>query len=291
MAETQAAETMFSRIPAYPLAEDIAVFWYNAGFEPISRFERILPTGTIELVLDLDRSFVQLYNPNRDRRLARYSRHILCGPQSRYFMMDTHSIGPSVGIHFKPGGLSPYISVPVSELHNQLVDADDLWGLDTQIPREKLLAAETPSAMFACLEAFLLMRRLSGRPSHPVVVLAKEVYRQVEPPSLKAFAASVGLSQKRLIDLFRREVGMTPKRFHRLMRFQTSLRVLAGPQKQDLAETALISGYYDQAHFNQDFKAFSGLTPRLFLEEQARTANHLPTEAPDFLPLELQDSH
>lgn len=84
----------------------------------------------------------------------------------------------------------------------------------------------------------------------------------------------IALSQKRFIQVFHEEVGMTPKLFCRVRRFRRIHR--AG--RVDWAQTALDCGYYDQAHFINDFRAFSGLSPTAYLDQRSDQPNHVPLE-------------
>jgi AraC-like DNA-binding protein len=84
-----------------------------------------------------------------------------------------------------------------------------------------------------------------------------------------------GLSRKRFIRLFRDEVGQTPKLFSRIRRFQELLRIVESGRRVDWAELALMCGYFDQAHFIHDFRAFSGLNPGSYLTSRGEHPNHV----------------
>jgi AraC-like DNA-binding protein len=87
-----------------------------------------------------------------------------------------------------------------------------------------------------------------------------------------------GLSARRFIDVFRKEVGLTPKLFCRVRRFQRVLRHITAGQKVDWAEIALTCGYFDQAHFIHDFRAFSGINPSSYLADHTSHMNHVPMQ-------------
>jgi AraC-like DNA-binding protein len=85
-----------------------------------------------------------------------------------------------------------------------------------------------------------------------------------------------GLSARRFIELFRREVGVSPKTFCRIVRFQGALQRIAVASSPNFVRLALDCGYYDQAHLIHDFKDFTGLTPTAFLEARGEHLNHVP---------------
>jgi AraC-like DNA-binding protein len=82
----------------------------------------------------------------------------------------------------------------------------------------------------------------------------------------------IGLSSRRFVDLFRAEVGLSPKVYCRIRRFNEALRRVEQLTDVDWVDVALSCGYFDQAHFNHDFRAFSGVSPSTYLRHRtART--------------------
>jgi len=86
----------------------------------------------------------------------------------------------------------------------------------------------------------------------------------------------IGLSSRRFIEVFRDEVGLTPKLFCRVRRFQQVLHLIRSGQQVDWASVALTCGYFDQAHCIHDFQVFAGLAPTAYLAHQGEYRNHVP---------------
>jgi AraC-like DNA-binding protein len=78
----------------------------------------------------------------------------------------------------------------------------------------------------------------------------------------------IGLSPRRFGELFRSEVGLAPKAFCRIRRFSEVLKRIEPLTEVDWADVALSCGYFDQAHFNHDFRACAGLTPSAYLRDR-----------------------
>ena len=74
-------------------------------------------------------------------------------------------------------------------------------------------------------------------------------------------AADLGVSSRQLTRRFQHTVGLSPKEFARVSRFLHALRCLSGGQHRSLTETALACGYFDQAHFNHEFREMAGMAP------------------------------
>ncbi len=84
------------------------------------------------------------------------------------------------------------------------------------------------------------------------------------------------MSQRRFLDRFRGEVGIAPKLFARVQRFQAVIRKVHTLRDVDWAAIAVECGYFDQAHFIHDFRAFSGFTPAQYFQLKSEHRNHVP---------------
>ena len=157
------------------------------------------------------------------------------------------------------------------------MDAEDLWGNASRRLRERLLAAPSPERKLELLECFLL--DIAPRPleRHPAVDYALRCFdRAPHTASVGAVTERIGYSAKRFIQLFTGEVGLTPKRFCRVRRFQRVLQQIHHGLEVRWAEVAAGGGYSDQAHFIHDFRSFSGLTPGDYLAARTPWLNHVP---------------
>jgi methylphosphotriester-DNA--protein-cysteine methyltransferase len=146
--------------------------------------------------------------------------------------------------------------------------------------RDRLLEAKTPEAKFHSLEQTLLAQVARPLDRHPAVSLAlKEFQSGPQPRPVSAVVEDIGLSQRRFIQLFSEEVGLTPKLFCRIQRFQEVLCLLEKGAPLHWTELALACGYFDQAHFIHDFQAFSGLNPTAYLAQRGQHhRSHVPIQ-------------
>jgi AraC-like DNA-binding protein len=263
--------------PPAPLSAYVDLFWYYAGFQRPHARERLLPTGTIELVINLHEDEVRTYDTEDSGICLRNAGSVVVGAHSRHFVLDTAEQNDVIGIHFRPGGAYPFLAPPADGFSNAHVDLEALWGLRTRELRERLLAAVTPEEKFALLEQALLERLGRGPQPHPAVLHALRCIDGA--PQLQTIARlteRLGLSPKRLIRLFGQQVGLTPKVYCRVQRFQRVIQSVQRQQRVDWAGVAAACGYYDQAHFIRDFRAFSGLNPGAYLGQRGEYLNHVP---------------
>src|SRR5258708_15168424 len=99
--------------PQTPLRSFIERFWYWKGYTASHSLERILPTATVELVIDLGS--------------ARTSKSVVSGPRSTSSIIQRTAQDELLGIHFKPGGAFPFLKFPLGDLHNIHIGVNDLW--------------------------------------------------------------------------------------------------------------------------------------------------------------------
>jgi len=182
-----------------------------------------------------------------------------------------------IGVHFKPGGASAFFCMPLSELRNSVVPLDVFWNDAAASLRDQLLEAPTPTDKFRILEDTLLARLRAQQSTHAAVRYALDYFiRQPQFGGVSAITDKISMSPRRFIELFNNQVGMTPKVFCRVRRFQRALYEVQRRRNLKWAELAPDCGYYDQAHFICDFKEFCGLTPVGYLNQAPEYPNFVP---------------
>jgi AraC-like DNA-binding protein len=245
-----------ARPPAAPLAKIAEYLWASRG-APAHAKERVVPTGTLELIVSVD-----------DRR---FSGAMVAGAYRRPFVFDTSEGASVVGVHLKPGRAGVVLGVPPGELTDRHVDLEALWGRRARELRERLCAATSTHQRFAILEAELASR-LDDRHVHPAVTHA--LAAQARPEArVGDIAKGAGLSQRRMIELFTAAVGITPKRFGRILRFHRAT-ALARSAAFDWTRVAHECGYYDQAHLIRDCRELADVTPTELARASAHPAEH-----------------
>lgn len=171
-----------------------------------------------------------------------------------------------MGVHFKPGGAFPFLAPPSDELADRHINLEAIWGRAASQIRERLSAAGSPVRRFRLLESLLLSTLAHSLEHHSAVSLALDTFAHTRGRArTRQLARQAGLSEKRFIDVFKAEVGLTPKLFHRIVRFQEVLARVHQDSAPDWTQLALSSGYFDQSHLIRDFFAFSGFTPGDYL--------------------------
>jgi AraC-like DNA-binding protein len=265
------------RIPAYPLNQFVEFLWLYQDLDVDHRREQLIPDSAIELIIDLDphAGAKKLYKGSDFRRYTGYRRAWISGMQSDSIVIGTEAGGSMMGVHFKTGGAGPFFGFPISELTTQVVELDLIWKHDMISLRDRLLEAESVKGKFDLLEAFLLTRAQERLVADSAVLTAIEAFRTWPVVSVSGLAAQLGLSQKRMISEFDKQVGFTPKMASRVIRFQKVLRTAHANGECDWAELAVDCGYYDQAHLIHEFQQFAHMTPSTYVRKRTPYPNYI----------------
>lgn len=265
--------------PSPPLADFVERFWFCSD-APSHRRERILPSGTFELVINLREDEIRVYKHLQPDRCRRFSGAVVSGPYRGCFIIDPLQHASIIGVHFRPGGAFPFFSSPAHELADTHLDLEMLWGrLATEV-RERLCAAGTSAQRFSLLEETLLTRLRHPPPDrHRAVSIALEMVAQSGGGArVRDMASRIGLSQRRFIQVFAAEVGLTPKQYCRVRRFQQARELVPSGKSPDWAQVATHCGYFDQSHLIRDFIEYSGLSPADYVRRSSQRVlpNHVP---------------
>jgi AraC-like DNA-binding protein len=266
--------------PGFPLAGFVDCFWHFDGYPSSHARERALPTGTVKLVVNLHEDRMRVFLREDDFEGQRFRGSVVCGAQAGYFVLEPSQQMSVVGIHFRPGGAAPFLGAPAGEFTNRHLGLDDVWGApEASELRERLLEAGSSEAMFGVLEYALLNRLQRPLLAHPAVAYAlRQLAARPAVSHISDIQDQTGYGAKRFIELFRNAVGLTPKVYCRIMRFQSVIERLACGRRVEWASVALDGGYCDQSHLNREFRALSGLTPSEYRPGDDDRPNHVPID-------------
>jgi AraC-like DNA-binding protein len=179
-----------------------------------------------------------------------------------------------IGVRFRPGGLAAFTRQPLHELANQVIDLHNGMGVAAQSLEYQLYDAATFDQQAALLDAFFLARLRPSEAHHLTLRLAGQIAAACGEVNIHQLSAEAGYSIRTVDRLFRQHLGLTPRLYARIQRFQAALRLFSGVESASFLQIALATGYYDQAHFTHDFSAFAGMTPTAFRQRlHAQQAN------------------
>jgi AraC-like DNA-binding protein len=271
------------RQPAPPLSRFIHMLWYVNAPHVEHRMERVLPTGRVQVILNLERDY--LVDCPEGRTRERRSPALVIGARSIYEFIDCADMADLIGIVFEPAGFAPFAGDAVDLFSNRNWTLEDIWGCAAPRLRDRLRELSGPQEKLGCLEQFLFERfapLLTRQNAARFGAVRFALNRFEHAPALttvRDVARSTGWSERRFSQVFREEVGFSPKVWCRIQRFQQTVQRLHAGADVPWAELALDCGFYDQSHFANEFKAFSGIDATTYSALRAKPwANHLPVD-------------
>ncbi|HET9956614.1 MAG TPA: helix-turn-helix domain-containing protein [Polyangiaceae bacterium] len=295
---------VFSRRPCAALAPWVQQLWAThpeATQSSAAYRESVLPTGAMHLVLrGSDSPPLMLFDGAAGERSHSIGHLIVGGARSSYYVKQAGDGARSVGVQLQPGGAFALLGVPASELAERHTPLDLLWGAEAARVREQIYDLPRRSFFKACpadihawmreqvdlFESFLLQRLRQANTDEPQRLwLAKIIQALERGVPLAAIAESSNISHRTFITRFRSWVGLPPKVFARIRRFQRAITLLnrtsAASYRRapgSLAQLALETGYADQAHLSRDFVEFAGVSPSAYSKLAPAAPNHVPVQ-------------
>ena len=251
--------------PCAALASHVEKLWYCDGHLGAPGTDRALPDGRFQLAFSLaEGPIAALADPTGDG--GGIAPSLLIGIRSRFGIIDTGKLRSAMGVVFRPGGVRAFLNVPADAFQDRNVSLDLIWGSMVQTLRDRLRSANQPVEKIHILETALLSRINQRVQLNSAVRYAlREFARRPRVPMVRELAQEAGLSRRRFAQLFREQIGLTPKLYCRLQRFQNALKRIASDASVDWAQLAVAAGYCDQAHLAHEFRDFGGLSPTAFL--------------------------
>ena len=214
---------------------------------------------------------------NRLKKKEKYSRAWMSGMQQEYISIGSPPGSSMFVIRFQPGGVYPFLNFPVEEINNLVVDAELIFGEDVIRLREQLLEVSIPEEKFYCAEQWLMDHLSEASFSKQVMNFAiQQICQDPTQNSIKLISRKTGYSQRQFIQLFKKYVGLSPKYFQRVQRFNKVLQEVERRNEINWPALSYDCGFYDQAHFIREFRKFSGLNPTDFLRSKGEYINYVP---------------
>jgi len=237
--------------------------------------QRVLPNGRIQLILNLAGDHLtEVCEGGGLAHTRRQAPALVTGLQTRFHTIATEDLADLAGVVLRPGGFWPIFGADADEFSDCESSLEAWLGREAEDLRERLRETVAVESRFAILEGWLVDRVMRGQRERCTVTdFALAELRAGEP--VREIARRSGWSERTVSERFRRQVGVTPKIFDRIARFQRVVQRLHRDPGVEWAQLALECGFYDQAHFSHEFRAFSGISATEYATSERRWSNHL----------------
>ncbi|MEQ9264499.1 MAG: helix-turn-helix domain-containing protein [Balneolaceae bacterium] len=261
--------------PHPDLASLISCYWtleVPADFE--SQKQRIVPDGCIEMAFILGDD-IKRYTSEDDFILQ--PRAMVLGQTIEPFYIEPTGYVNTFAVRFYPYGFANFVTVPIKSLANKETPIDVLFGEETaeKLEQEIIQAADVHERV-KVIERFLLNKLSEQSTVDNIVKTTIDALLSTKGNASINTILKEDLSKRRQLERnFVKQIGISPKQLGKVIRLQSALKMLLNEEGENLTNIAYESEYYDQAHFIKDFKEFTGISPKDFLENEHMTLSSI----------------
>jgi AraC-like DNA-binding protein len=253
-------------VPAADLSTFIKCYWtLESPAEANPGIQRIVPDGCMEMIFH----YGDLYKQYReDGSFLIQPRCFVFGQITQPLDIEPTGDTGIFAVRFFPDGFTPFATLPLQQMENKAVSLQVLFGNDGVAIENDLLSAATSEARIGIIEKFLLQRLVLPEAIDRIAKSSVEVLMQLNGQlSVGELSDQLNIHRRQLERRFSAVIGLSPKQLAKIIRLQSTLKLLAKKQFTSLTAIAYEGEYYDQAHFIRDFKEFTGMSPKKFYAE------------------------
>ncbi|WP_179018472.1 helix-turn-helix domain-containing protein [Winogradskyella forsetii] len=249
-----------------PLKDFIESIFYFKGFTPDHSIERVVPTGHVFILFELDGIERHTYDRETLKPNGTYKNVWVSGTHKDYLSISAPQNSEMLVVQFKTSGAYPFIHQPIHQLNNKVVEAQELFGQAIIDLRTQIAVTKDTAEKFNILENWLTKRFTSTKVPNPSLIHVLNELRTKPIADHNTIISSYSKTQKHLINEFKTYFGLTPKVLHRIFRFNELLKQIQNKEHLAWSQITYEFGYSDQSHFIKEFKEFSGFNPQEFIK-------------------------
>ena len=262
---------IYQALPPHPsLSNCIASYFFIEMENGTAVDELVIPDGTHGLMFVQQARFTRYCSTGENKVCGSY----LFGQKSKavYYGFDTPGLH-CFGVKFHPHGLKRFTEMPVSEFKDTMVEAPLVLGKEFSRLEDRALSANNAEEKKTLLDAYFIQKiqREEEQDYLLVISVLTEIHRNKGQMEIADLLLSFGLNYKRLERLFKKHIGLSPKAYCCIVRFNATLFYQAKNPSDNLTQLAYSAGYFDQMHFVKEVKHFTNLTPSEFFQYGLKT--------------------
>jgi AraC-like DNA-binding protein len=228
---------------------------------------QMIPNGCLELIIHLNDLHCDL---NKDDTWSQSPDYMIMGLHTQPYEVQFKNLVKVFAVRFKPEGLYNVFGLPVAMLKDSYEDMSLVLGHKFRDFSHRVKEEKTVVAMIARTESYLLNCLQGNNIDLNYVNRAADLIRKTKGIRIDELPDKVFISQRQLEREFKDKVGISPKHYLRITRINEVLRLLEDNHDMDLTSVAYYCGYFDQAHFINDFKSITGKKPTIFFRDRGQ---------------------
>ncbi|MEQ9468520.1 MAG: helix-turn-helix transcriptional regulator [Ekhidna sp.] len=253
--------------PSEDLKELVKEYWIFESDDLKVSQQKIIPDGFSEIIIH----YGDPYRINLSGQWGEQKSLLFSSQISKYFFLENTGKSGMLGIKLYPTAFHELFQLDVSELTDQVLPLDTLIsGTENLV---KIQNEDSPMKQKVELAESWLKRHLPNlNPQEKIRTCISQIHESHGMIDMDQMACEAALSARQLERLFKKVIGLTPKFYCRIIRFNYIFDVIKD-QNDSWVRTALKSGYFDQSHFIKNFKEFTGEEPSNYGFDEVNLAN------------------
>lgn len=271
----QQTEMIYQKhIPKFPLDNYIDSIIYIEGNNKGTG----LPKTAMSLIFNLEDSF-KLFTDKEFTKYIDYKKHWVAGLQTKPTNVESYGTSKMLVVQFKTLGAFIFLNDPLHYYTDNYISLDNIFNKEANETWEQLQEAQSLNEKFLFVENFLYRKLLTNKlPNKKLISTIEILLDNRTNLSINEICKQFNISRKHLNNLSKEYAGVSPKMLSSLNRLQTTLKTISSSKSDKLTNVAYELEYFDQAHFNNDFKRFTNIKPTEYVKlvEQNPTMKIVP---------------
>tara|TARA_R110000868_G_scaffold259361_1_gene517134 strand:+ start:36144 stop:36959 length:816 start_codon:yes stop_codon:yes gene_type:complete len=258
-------------IPPASISRFIDCYWIVEDDESEISQQKIIPDGFPEMVFH----YGDTYQINISGKWEIQSKMLLAGQIRNYFLLENTATSGIIGIKFKPAAVAQLFGVDMSIVSDKVVDLSSDLKDEFSLISDQLLSTISYQQKVELLNTFFSQIDFKEIENDRYIDEALSLIFETNGLiSVSELTKKLQLNERKLERLFKTYIGLSPKFYSRIIRFNYIFKLVEG-KEMNWSEIAQLSGFYDQSHFINNFQEFTGEDPSKYFFEDESLANFL----------------
>ncbi|GAB5409902.1 MAG: AraC family transcriptional regulator [Balneolaceae bacterium] len=261
---------LFDRIiPPLSLSHLIDCYWVVENEDPNIEQQKIIPDGFPEIIFH----YGDPYRINISGTWETQSQMLLAGQIRNHFLLENTGTSGMIGIKFKPAALTRFFGIAMNSITDKVVNLNSMLSSQFLSVSDQLVSDLPYQQKIELVNSFFEQLKFEGVEKSELVEEALSlIIGSNGIITVSELTENLGINERKLERLFSKYVGLSPKFYSRIIRFN-HIFTLIQHKKMRWSEIAHLTGFYDQSHFISNFQEFTGEDPSKYLFEDSNMAN------------------
>ncbi|WP_299111539.1 AraC family transcriptional regulator [uncultured Winogradskyella sp.] len=231
----------------------------------------VVPDNTVELVFTSNPIKRQAKSDNKSSCTVRSH---LCGLKTKPQIVTLEG-DVLLSVRIKPYGLHPFTDVSLNETIDQSLNPEDIFGKEILNLEASLFNCKDELMQIKLIESFFSKKLIKHSNDEVFDFFIANILMHKGNINIKELSESVNISKKTIERIFLRKLGLTPKKYCRIVRLFYALKIPKPQNNFKFSSIAFDNGFYDQAHFIKEIKHYTGMTPKAYFKLDRTIQKHI----------------